>query len=398
MKICVVHNAYGKLSGEEVAVQNLSNYMRRKNHSVVEFFRDSASIPDTGLAKAGALLSGIYSFAARREFSNLLDAERPDLVHVNNLYPLISTSILDESKRRRIPTVMTLHNYRLACPTGLMMSRGEICRRCVTDGEWQCAVRNCTGDVGKSVGYALRNWVARLLGVFHEKVDHFVAPSRFLKSVLVESGYPSDRISVAPYVLEIPPESADNGDGEYVGYVGRISPEKGVDVIVEAARRLPEIPFKFAGDYARMPEVARRAPANCSFMGAIPHAQLDEFIGQARLTVVSSVWYEIQPFSLFEPMSQGKCVVCADIGSLAEFVEHDRTGMLFKAGAPDDLATKIQHLWDRPARCRELGAAARAKVLREFSPELAYLKTMNAYDTAIERAIERPLVAAFQQS
>ena len=270
MKICVVHNAYGKLSGEEVAVQNLSNYLRRKNHSVVEFFRDSASIADSGLAKAGALLSGIYSFAARREFSNLLDAEKPDLVHVNNLYPLISASILDESKRRRIPTVMTLHNYRLACPTGLMMSHGEICRRCVTDGEWQCAARNCTGDIGKSVGYALRNWVSRLRGVFHEKVDHFVAPSRFLKSVLVESGYPSDRISVAPYILDVPPEPADNCDGEYVGYVGRISPEKGVDVIVEAARRLPEIPFKFAGDYSRMPEVARRAPANCSFIGCDP--------------------------------------------------------------------------------------------------------------------------------
>ena len=397
MKICVVHNAYGKLSGEEVAVQNLSRYLRRKNHTVVEFFRDSASIADRGLAKAGALLSGIYSFAARREFSNLLDAEKPDLIHVNNLYPLISTSILDESKRRHIPTVMTLHNYRLACPTGLMMSHGEICRRCVTDGEWQCAARNCTGDIGKSVGYALRNWIANLRGVFHEKVDHFVAPSRFLKSVLVESGYPADRISVAPYILDTQPDPADFGDGEYVGYVGRISPEKGVDTIVDAARRIPEIPFKFAGDYSRMPEVVRRAPANCTFLGAIPHAQLDEFIGEARLTVVSSVWYEVQPFALFEPMSQGKCVVTADIGSLPEFVEHDRTGMLFKAGDADDLARKVRHLWDRPERCRELGAAARAKVLREFSPETAYLKTMSAYDAAIERAVERPLVAAFQQ-
>ena len=397
MKICVVHNAYGKLSGEEVAVQNLSNYLRRKNHSVVEFFRDSASIPNRGLTKAGALFSGIYSLSARREFSNLLDAEKPDLVHVNNLYPLISTSILDESKRRRIPTVMTLHNYRLACPTGLMMSHGEICRRCVTDGEWQCVARNCTGETAKSVGYALRNFVARLRGVFHEKVDHFVAPSRFLKSVLVESGYPSERISVAPYILDIPAEPASHGDGEYVGYVGRISPEKGVDVIVEAARRLPEIPFKFAGDYSRMPEVVRSAPANCSFVGSIAHDQLGRFLGAARFTVVSSVWYEVQPFSLFEPMSQGKCVVCADIGSLPEFVEHERTGMLFKAGDADDLTRKVLQLWDSPARCHELGAAARAKVLREFSPETAYLKTMGAYDAAIGRAVERPLVAAFQQ-
>lgn len=397
MKVCVVHNAYGKLSGEEVAVQNLSRYLREKGHSVVEFFRDSASIPDRGLAKAGALFSGIYSFAARREFSDLLDAEKPDLIHVNNLYPLISPSILDESKRRRIPTVMTLHNYRIACPTGLMMSHGEICRRCVTSGEWNCAVRNCTGETAKSVGYALRNWVARLRGVFHEKVDHFLAPSRFLKSVLVESGYPADRISVAPYILDIRAQPTDYGDGQYVGYVGRISPEKGVDVIVEAARRLPNIPFRFAGDYSRMPEVVRRAPANCTFIGAIAHAHLDQFIGDARLTVVSSVWYEVQPFSLFEPMAAGKCVVCADIGSLPEFVEHERTGMLFKPGDPDDLAAKVRDLWDRPARCRELGAAARAKVIREFSPESAYQKTMSAYDAAIGRAVERALVAVFQQ-
>ncbi len=97
-------------------------------------------------------------------------------------------------------------------------------------------------------------------------------------------------------------------------------------------------------------------------------------------------------------MALGKCVVCADIGSLTEFVEHERTGMLFAAGDPEDLTNKVRHLWERPALCRELGAAARAKVIREFSPETAYLKTMIAYDAAIERTIERPLVAAFQHS
>ena len=128
-----------------------------------------------------------------------------------------------------------------------------------------------------------------------------------------------------------------------------ISPEKGVDVIVEAARRLPEIPFKFAGDYSRMPEVVRRRLRTARSSARSPHDQAWPVPRRRALHLVSSVWYEVQPFSLFEPMSQGKCVVCADIGSSPEFVEHERTGMLFKAGDSDDLARKVRQLWDSPA-------------------------------------------------
>lgn len=382
VKICLVHNAYGKLSGEETAVEGLRQCLTAHGHSVIPFFRSSAELDGLRFGKLGALFAGIYNPFARREFATLLDAERPDLVHINNLFPLISPSILAETSRRGTPTVMTLHNYRLLCPTGLMFSHGELCQRCVGGREWWCALRNCTGEWPKSAGYAMRSGVARLRGSFVDNVDRFVALTDFMKRVLVGEGYPAERIDVVRSIVSLKVGPSSVTDDGYVGFVGRISPEKGVDTIVDAARYCERIMFRFAGHYLRMPDLPARAPSNCDFLGEIPSARVAGFVSAARFTVFSSRWYEMSPLSLVDAMLQGKPVVCSAIGGLSEFVEDGSTGLLFTPGDANDLAEKIRYLWDRPELCRRMGEAARAKVLGMFSPEDNYTRLMATYRAA----------------
>lgn len=211
-----------------MAVEGLRDFLESHGHTVIPFFPSSAEIGGNWREKGAAFFTGIYNNAARRDFGKLLDADPPDLVHINNLFPLISPSILDETKRRRIPVVMTLHNYRLLCPTGLLMSHAEICHRCIGGREWWCAIRNCTGEWPKSAGYAVRNWVARLRGSFVEGIDRFIAPTEFVKSMLVRHGYPAERMDVVRYIVSLETGQLHLTGGGYVGYVGRISPKKGV--------------------------------------------------------------------------------------------------------------------------------------------------------------------------
>jgi glycosyltransferase involved in cell wall biosynthesis len=386
MKVCIVHNAYGKLSGEEVAVEGLREALTSHGHSVIPFFRSSAELEDRRLGKVGAFFTGIYNAAARREFAQLLERDHPDLVHINNLFPLISPSILDETKQRNIPTVMTLHNFRLLCPTGLMFSHGEVCHRCLGGREWWCAVRNCTGEWPKSAGYAARSMTARLRGSFVNRIDRFVAPSEFVKKMLSEQGYPSGRIDVVRYTVNLGSCKPSAESGEYAGYVGRISPEKGVDTIVEAARDCPDIKFRFAGHYQRMPDLPRRAPMNCVFDGQISAEKVVEFVSKARVAVFSSRWYEVSPLSLFDAMLQGKPVVSSRIGGLPEFVDDGVTGLLFTPGDSHDLAKKVRYLWERPELCRSMGEAARKKILTMFSPPANYERLIGSYQAASNRA------------
>ncbi len=382
MKICLVHNSYGRRSGEEVAVDGLRDSLARHGHTVVPFFKSNAELYEHPATRVEAFFSGIYSAAARREFAALLDAQSPDLVHVNNLFPLISPSILEETRRRGIPAVMTLHNFRLLCPTGLLFSHGEVCHRCIGGREWWCAVRNCTEEWPRSIGYALRSAAARVRGSFTDGIDRYIAPSEFVKSMLVLHGYPAERIDVIRYLVNLPAAPSENGEGEYVAYVGRISPEKGVDTIVEAARACPQIPFRFAGHHLRMPELPERAPSNCEFVGELPADQVGDFIARARMTVFASRWYETTGLAMIEAMASGKAVICANIGCLPEFVEDGVSGLLFEPGDARELAAKVRYLWERPELCRRLGAAGREKVLAKFSSEANYAHLLASYRAA----------------
>jgi glycosyltransferase involved in cell wall biosynthesis len=383
MKVCLVHNSYGRRSGEEAAVDGLAECLVMKGHDVVHFDRTSERLRERSSAKVAAFFSGIYSYARRREFATFLSTHRPDIIHINNLYPLISPSILDEAVRFKIPAVMTLHNYRLLCPTGLLMVRDQICERCAQGAEWWCAIRNCTGERPKSVAYAVRNWVAKHRRSFNA-ISRFVAPTYFVKSVMMRYGYAPDRIAVVPYVLNWDWTGLKAGVGKYVGFVGRISPEKGIGVIIEAARLNPDIEFRFAGHHSQMPQVVREAPRNCVFVGPVDRARLGEFFADSRLIVFSSTWYETCGISLLEAMAHGRAVIVSRLGAPAETIENGRTGIYFAPGDAADLSDKIRYLWKLPELCRMMGQEARAKVLRDFSPDRAYDGILKVYATAIE--------------
>lgn len=380
MKILYVHNEYGKISGEEIMISRIVDMLKDNGHEVPTFFRKSSEIA-TGIDKLKAFISGIYSVKSRREFREIIKNNRPDLIQVQNMYPLISPSVLVEAYKQSVPVVMRCANYRLICPTGLYATNGQICEKC-NNGEYWCVLRNCTGSLPKSIGYALRNYYARVKRLYLDNVTVYYAQTDFQRQCLVQNGFDASRIFVIPNMIEPMPESYTTGD--YIGFVGRVSPEKGLQTLVDAAKQLQGIKFKAAGSCDSMLYLRKTAPENFGFCGHIGHDLISQFYDNIRISVVCSTWYEGFPSTILEAMMRSKPVICSRIGGLPEIIDDGITGLLFEPGNADDLAEKIHYLWDRPDLCRKMGRAGREKALREYSPKKYYERLMAVYKKAME--------------
>lgn len=383
MKVLRVHNRYGRISGEDITVDRISELLVRHGHDVKCFAQCSAEISGV-LGKASAFFGGIYSFRSRELMRRLVQHWQPDIVHVHNVFPLISPSVLGECRRAGVPVVMTVHNHRLVCPNGLQMVDGRVCERCLGGREYWCVVRNCEGSVCKSLGYALRTYTARRFRLFQSNVTMYAPLTEFHRSRLISQGVPSERIAVIPNMVPSVPEATPSTSGEYVAYIGRVSREKGIESLLAAAATIPDIPFKIAGAHHRMADSIRSAPCNVHFLGHLGQSALDGFYAGCRVVVLPSICYETFGLPLAEAGVRGRAVICSRIAGLGEIVEDGVTGVLFEPGNADELSKKIRYLWDRPALCKRMGQAGRKKVLREYSPEKYYERLIAVYEKAIE--------------
>lgn len=385
MRILLVHNEYSIFTGEEAAVHRIYSILKQHGHDVITFTRSTAKIADMRFGKIRAFLNGIYSFSSKRAIRKLLSEQSFDVVHINNLFPFISPSILSECRKAGIPIFMTVHNYRLFCPTGLYMTNGQICQKC-NNGEHWCVLRNCMGNLPKSMGYALRNFVARKAGLYSKNVTVYAALTEFQRQHLIARGLPPDRVVALSNSASIDVESAKVVKGDYIGFAGRISPEKGISTIVDVASRCDDILFKIAGNCSRMQQLRGHTSPNLLFCGHLNKSQLHEFYTNSRIIILPSICYEGFPNTMIEAMFYAKPVICSRIGGLPEIVDDGVTGLLFEPGDADELSQKIRCLWDNPGLCSKMGQAGRQKALREYSPGKYYQRLMAAYKKTIEIA------------
>lgn len=381
MKLLFVHNRYGKRSGEEIMLDRIIALLRQRGHEVGTHFADSAGI--AGIAgKLGAAASGIHSARSRKEIAARIAADRPDLVQVQNLYPLISPAVLPVIREVGVPVVMRLSNYRLACPNGLFLSHGEVCQACSGGHEWQCVAKNCEGDLFKSAAYAARNAWARRRGHYRDNVTRYYAQTAFQRDVLVREGYPAERIDVIPNMIDVEDDTPAWAPGKFVGFVGRLSAEKGIDTLFAAARRTPDIPYRLAGspgDYAGRKDL----PENVELLGSLDADALTGFYRDAAMIVTPSIWFEGFPGVVIEAMAQSRPVVISDIGGLPELVAGGEAGMLVQPRDDRLLAAAITALWRDEARRKALGEAGFHRVKQEYTSDLYYQRLMATYAQAL---------------
>ena len=368
MKILLVHNDYGKYSGEEAVVDKMAAMMTAAGWEVAQLRMTTAGVRESLSGKVRGFAAGIWCPSGVRAMREALEKEKPDVVNVHNLFPFISPAALRECKKAGVPVVMTVHNFRLICPTGLFMRDGGPCEDCLVRGnEWGCVKHNCEQSLLKSVGYAARNAVARLRRHYLECVDRFACITDFQRRKLIEAGFPADKIVVIPNSMDL--EAACEAEqGDYVAFCGRLSREKGVDLIIEAARRNPQIPFKLAGAIRDGFKIDG-LPENVKLVGYLSGEALNDFFAHARFFVMASRCYEGFSMTILEAAGYGKAMIAPDHGGFTEIIgKGDETiGLLTSPADVEALSAAVARLWNNPEFTAELGQKAHAKLINQYS-------------------------------
>ena len=372
MKILIVHNNYGKYSGEEAVVDKMATMLQSHKHTVCFYRLTTEGARDKISDKIKGFTAGIYSHTGVKGIKKILRKEKPDIINVHNLYPFISPAALFECKKAGIPVVMTVHNFRLICPTGLFMRNGKPCEQCLDrKNEWSCIKYNCEHSIFKSIGYTLRNVYARWTKAYLKNVDMFACITEFQKKKLIEAGYDKNKITVIPNSIDAPCSYTPTS-GEYIAYIGRLSYEKGYDLLVEVARKHPEIKFCFAG--AQREQKNTDIPSNVEFAGYLQKDKLLEFIQKARFIVIPSRCYEGFPMAILEAACHGKPAIAPNHGGFTEIIGQGENaiGKLFEPGNTDDLDKQIAELWNNQTLTEELGEKAFRKLKEHYDSEVVY--------------------------
>ncbi len=343
--------------------------------------------PPAGLrARTSAAGRMIWSPSSRSGMEAALAAFEPDVVHLHNIYHQLSPSVLDPVRRRGLPAVMTLHDYKLACPTYDFVAQGTVCEACL-DGRFRHAVqKRCKdGSLAASTLLAVESRVHRTAGAY-DPVRLFLCPSRFLAGRMAAAGVYPDRLRVINNPADASAFSPQSSPGRDVVVAGRLVRTKGFDLAVRAVAALPGRVLHIAGEGPERETLealaAQVAPGRVVFHGRLDKPALSELLRSCAVAVVPSRWQENQPLSVLEAMAVGLAVVVSDLGGLPELVDDGVDGRVFASEDVADLSRVLAELLDDPDSAHRLGATGREKVVRDFGLRLHLDRLHELYEEA----------------
>lgn len=335
------------------------------------------------VAAAGRM---IWSRSAAQSMASVIDDFRPDVVHLHNIYHQLSPSILRPVAAAGIPAVLTAHDYKLVCPTYRLLSHGSLCDACVGGRVWEATRRSCQGgsrtaSAVLSIESGLHRWL-RAYG----PIQRFIAPSRFLADQLRRGAVYPDRIRQLNNYVDAASLTPREGSGDGFVSIGRLSSEKGIDTVIEAVGRLPDVNLTVAGEgpaRAELEALAHRvAPGQVRFEGHVGPERVAELNRSARGAVLAARWHENMPLSVLETMAAAVPMVVSHLGGLPELVSDGVDGLVVPPDDPSSLALALGALQADPQAAVTMGIAARQRMVDSFSAEVHLQRLFELYEEA----------------
>jgi glycosyltransferase involved in cell wall biosynthesis len=403
MRILQVNKFFYLRGGSERYFFDLCRLLKERGHEVMHFsmqhHRNQASgqqeyfVSEIDLnalrgfhGRAEAALRVLYSSEAKSRISRLIDQLKPDVVHFHNITRQLSPSMIDAISERGIPMVQTMHDLSLVCPAHSFFVNGHSCEDCAGGLYWHAVPKRCIDrSIASSLLGAFEAYLHSWLGLY-KKIQAFIAPSRFLERKVSSLRWIKGRIVHLPYFIPLGTDWASASDG-YVLFAGRISEEKGVGTLLDAADKLKGIRILIAGEGAPLEGFKRYARrkglSNIEFLGYVKGDDLENLIRGCGCVVVPSISYENLPLSILEAFARGKPVVASACGGSPELVSDGVTGHLFRPDDADSLAGAIDSTLKDEKKRSAMGRRARDLVGRDYSPGYHYDKLMTIYEDVL---------------
>ena len=386
MRILLVHNRYQQKGGEDYVFDAEGELLSQHGNLVqrLEFNnRDIKTPVDQFLTALGL----VYNRSSEKRLEEKILSFHPDIIHVHNFVALASPSIFFAANKYHIPVVLTLHNYRLICPSATLFFKHHIYEKSVRtifpiNAILHGVYRN---SILQTAAIATMTFIHHLLGTWKKRIARYIVLTNFEKKKFDESALsiPQNKFALKPNFV------SDYGEGEPVRedfflFVGRLTEEKGIDTLLKAAI-LQNFNLVIIGEGPLKNEVAKaaREHSNIKYLGLQNKTTVVSYLKKCRAMIFPSVWYEGFPITILEAFSTGTPVIASNLGSMAEIVRDCFNGLHFEAGNEHNLCNAVKNLMCNPVLGANLSHNARLTYEREFTPEINYEILFNIYSTAI---------------
>ena len=387
MHILLSNKFYYRRGGDCIYMLNLEQLLKQHGHEVAVFAMDypeNISTPwskyfPQNMSKLMAFTRPFGSNEVKTKFNKLLDDFKPDVVHLNNIHTQLSPVMAELAHERGIKVAWTLHDYKLLCPRYDCLRNGtDICELCFNGDKSNCKTYKCMkgSALASMIGYKEAvTWNRERLEAC---TDVFVCPSQFMAEKMAQGGFDKKKLMTLCNFIDVDKCKKDEyGKENYYCYVGRLSHEKGVNTLIEAAKNLP-YKLKVIGGGPLEEDLkikSEKLKANVEFLGYKQWDEIKSIVGKARFTVIPSEWYENNPLSVIEAQCLGTPVLGARIGGIPELIENGVTGMTFESRNVDDLTDKIKAMFT--ARF-DYGVIAKT-AMKRYNAEAYYNEIMKVY-------------------
>lgn len=394
MNILQVHNRY-KITGGEWTVLNQEYDLLKKKHTINQLIVDNTEELDTLFNKLKLIFTTHYNRKSREMVREKIRKSGAEIMHVHNFFPLLSPSIFEASGEEGVPSVMTLHNYRLIYPNGYLMHDGKLDERTIQGSAYSCVLegvyRNSmlqTAVVAHMIEYH------RKRDTWAKKVDCLICLTEFAKAKFVEAGIPAEKMRVKPNFVDDAfrgknlSEMIDQKDDYYL-FIGRISEEKGIRTLVNAwntwkSATSPQLFILGEGPLKKELQKKSQDNTKISWLGFVERSRVLETLSKAKALIFPSEWYEGMPMTIIEAYSAATPVISTNIGSQGEIVHHKRTGLHFEPGKEQSLVEALEQFESMKNEHKDMSLAARREYEEKYTPEVNREKLLSLYRELIK--------------
>lgn len=421
MKILLVHKFWRKVGGAEVYFQDVARILRNYGHDVKIYTTDydaegsrdvyprdeNVIFGETVDYLKGGIITRIknipeviYSQKNKTQFRKLLQEFKPDLVHVFAIYITITPSILDACREEGVPVVMSCNDYKHICPNYRLFHHGRICEDCKGGKFYMAVVNNCCKhSVAVSVISAIESYTHDFKNIWKKNIHTFLFESRFMMNKTEEFwGKDAANLQFLGKPFNATHYKLSTNDQGYILFLGRLSDEKGVDILLKAMKQVPHAKLKIAGSgtyRAFLEQYAKKENiTNVEFLGMCHGEDLETLFNNCRFVVVPSLWHENFPYVMMESFARGKAILGSDKGGIPEYIVTGHTGYIFPSHNDIALAALINQLWNDPAKAAEMGQNAKKLADIQFNDEIFYQRLADIYQKVTGKVIKKPEFSA----